>query len=79
MSSSIYILYYNIAASTHDEDVFSFYPDDRPCYGFEGVLARYRELVPHIRLAGAFLLIKSFGKFSLMNPSSLFIFSYVHI
>ncbi|KAL9255539.1 E3 ubiquitin-protein ligase RGLG2-like protein [Drosera capensis] len=39
-------------ASTHDQDVFSFYPDERYCNGFEEVLARYREIVPHVRLAG---------------------------
>ncbi|TYH11506.1 hypothetical protein ES288_A07G263500v1 [Gossypium darwinii] len=39
-------------ASTHDQDVFSFYPDNRFCNGFEEVLSRYRELVPHLRLAG---------------------------
>ncbi|WOG93452.1 hypothetical protein DCAR_0312736 [Daucus carota subsp. sativus] len=40
-------------ASTHDQDVFSFYPeDDRHCNGFEEVLSRYREIVPHLRLAG---------------------------
>ncbi|KAI4366893.1 hypothetical protein MLD38_022698 [Melastoma candidum] len=39
-------------ASTHDQDVFSFYPDDRYCNGFEEVLSRYREMVPHLRLAG---------------------------
>ncbi|XP_072999228.1 E3 ubiquitin-protein ligase RGLG2-like [Typha latifolia] len=39
-------------ASTHDQDVFSFYPDERPCNGFAQALARYRELVPHLRLAG---------------------------
>ncbi|GAB2283849.1 E3 ubiquitin-protein ligase rglg2 [Dionaea muscipula] len=39
-------------ASTHDQDVFSFYPDDRYCNGFEEVLSRYREIVPHLRLAG---------------------------
>lgn len=39
-------------ASTHDQDVFSFYPDDRFCNGFEEVLSRYREIVPHLRLAG---------------------------
>ena len=41
-----------MAASTHDQDVFSFYPDDRVCNGFEEVLSQYREIVPHIRLAG---------------------------
>ncbi|KAH9622447.1 hypothetical protein KSS87_016671 [Heliosperma pusillum] len=39
-------------ASTHDQDVFSFYEDDRYCQGFEEVLSRYRELVPQLRLAG---------------------------
>ncbi|KAK6928404.1 hypothetical protein RJ641_006995 [Dillenia turbinata] len=39
-------------ASTHDQDVFSFYPDDRFCNGFEEVLSQYREIVPHIKLAG---------------------------
>lgn len=39
-------------ASTHDQDVFSFYPADRFCNGFEEVLSRYREIVPHLRLAG---------------------------
>ncbi|KAK9276803.1 hypothetical protein L1049_006339 [Liquidambar formosana] len=39
-------------ASTHDQDVFSFYPDERFCNGFEEVLTRYREIVPHLRLAG---------------------------
>ncbi|CAI9757386.1 unnamed protein product [Fraxinus pennsylvanica] len=39
-------------ASTHDQEVFSFYPDERICEGFEEVLRRYRELVPQLRLAG---------------------------
>ncbi|KAK8717003.1 hypothetical protein V6N13_044288 [Hibiscus sabdariffa] len=39
-------------ASTHDHDVFSFYPDKRFCNGFEEVLSRYREIVPHLRLSG---------------------------
>lgn len=39
-------------ASTHDQDVFSFYDDDNNCQGFEEVLLRYRELVPQLRLAG---------------------------
>ncbi|PKI68370.1 hypothetical protein CRG98_011278, partial [Punica granatum] len=38
-------------ASTHDQDVFAFYPDDRFCNGFEEVLQRYREIVPQLRLA----------------------------
>ncbi|TXG56171.1 hypothetical protein EZV62_017484 [Acer yangbiense] len=39
-------------ASTHDQDVFSFYSDERFCNGFEEVLSRYREIVPTLRLAG---------------------------
>ncbi|KAL8461736.1 hypothetical protein ACS0TY_032191 [Phlomoides rotata] len=38
--------------STHDQNVFSFYPDNRPCNGFEEALSRYREIVPSVRLAG---------------------------
>ncbi|KAL2342899.1 hypothetical protein Fmac_004184 [Flemingia macrophylla] len=39
-------------ASTHDQNVFSFYPGDRYCHGFEEVLARYREIVPYLSLSG---------------------------
>ncbi|KAA8537258.1 hypothetical protein F0562_027055 [Nyssa sinensis] len=39
-------------ATTHDQEVFSFYPGDKPCNGFEEALARYREIVPQIHLAG---------------------------
>ncbi|KAF9619463.1 hypothetical protein IFM89_007038 [Coptis chinensis] len=39
-------------ASTHDKHVFSFYPNDKPCNGFEEALMRYREIVPQLRLAG---------------------------
>ncbi|KAL7138866.1 hypothetical protein ABFS83_09G011200 [Erythranthe nasuta] len=39
-------------ASTHDQEVFSFFSDDRFCEGFEEVMSRYRELVPQLRLAG---------------------------
>ncbi|XVF49746.1 hypothetical protein PTKIN_Ptkin04bG0038300 [Pterospermum kingtungense] len=39
-------------ASTHDQEVFSFYPNETFCNGFEEVLRRYRELVPNLRLAG---------------------------
>ncbi|CAI0457045.1 unnamed protein product [Linum tenue] len=39
-------------ATTHDQDVFSFYQDERFCNGFEEVLGRYREIVPSLRLAG---------------------------
>ncbi|KAE8023565.1 hypothetical protein FH972_009243 [Carpinus fangiana] len=39
-------------ASTHDQDVFSFYSEETYCNGFEEVLTRYREIVPQLRLAG---------------------------
>ncbi|KAL6644608.1 hypothetical protein ACP70R_016216 [Stipagrostis hirtigluma subsp. patula] len=39
-------------ATTHDQKVFSFYPDNQPCDGFEQALGRYREIVPQLRLAG---------------------------
>ncbi|WCJ38592.1 Copine (Calcium-dependent phospholipid-binding protein) family [Euphorbia peplus] len=39
-------------ATTHDQDVFSFYPGERFCNGFEEVLTQYREIVPTLRLAG---------------------------
>jgi len=39
-------------ASTHDVDVFSFYENNRPCHGFEQVLECYKEIVPHLTLAG---------------------------
>ncbi|AQK98082.1 Copine (Calcium-dependent phospholipid-binding protein) family [Zea mays] len=39
-------------ASTHDHSVFSFYPENRPCRGFEEVLVRYRQIVPHLNLSG---------------------------
>ncbi|KMZ60624.1 putative Copine [Zostera marina] len=38
--------------STHDQDVFGFYEGGRPCNGFEEVLSRYRDIVPHLRLSG---------------------------
>uniref|UniRef100_A0ACD5XL10 Uncharacterized protein n=1 Tax=Avena sativa TaxID=4498 RepID=A0ACD5XL10_AVESA len=39
-------------ASTHDHSVFSFYQENRPCRGFEEVLERYRQIVPHLNLSG---------------------------
>eukprot|EP00850_Spirogloea_muscicola_P019656 SM000195S05303 [mRNA] locus=s195:225098:227166:- [translate_table: standard] len=38
--------------TTHDQDVFSFYPDGRVAHGFEEALARYRAIVPHLKLSG---------------------------
>ncbi|XP_057486363.1 E3 ubiquitin-protein ligase RGLG2-like [Actinidia eriantha] len=38
--------------STRDQGVFGFYPDTRFCNGYEEVLRRYREIVPHLRLSG---------------------------
>lgn len=53
-NSRLFHLHFYLAATTHDQEVFSFFPDDRPCNGFEEVLSRYKELVPQIRLAGWF-------------------------
>jgi E3 ubiquitin-protein ligase RGLG len=39
-------------STTHDKHVFSFYPDHRPCDGMEEALARYRAIIPNLRLAG---------------------------
>lgn len=39
-------------ASTHDRNVFSVHENHRPCHGFEEALQRYREIVPHLSLAG---------------------------
>ncbi|OIW00481.1 hypothetical protein TanjilG_05831 [Lupinus angustifolius] len=39
-------------ASTHDKNVFSFHPDHHSCHGFEEALARYREIVPRLKLSG---------------------------
>lgn len=38
--------------TTHDRNVFSFLPNHRPCNGFEEVLSCYKQIVPHLRLAG---------------------------
>ncbi|KAG9439307.1 hypothetical protein H6P81_019472 [Aristolochia fimbriata] len=38
--------------TTHDEGVFSFHDDHRPCDGFEEVLACYKGIVPHVKLSG---------------------------
>ncbi|XP_073038413.1 E3 ubiquitin-protein ligase RGLG3-like isoform X1 [Primulina eburnea] len=39
-------------ATTHDQYAFSFYPDHRPCNGFEEALARYKEILPFLNLSG---------------------------
>lgn len=38
--------------TTHDQNVFSFFPDHHPCHGLEAALLRYKALVPHVKLAG---------------------------
>lgn len=62
-----------MAASTHDQDVFSFYSGGRFCNGFEEVLSRYREIVPNLKLAGlnCILLVQcfSFGYLFRINHS----------
>lgn len=61
-----------LAASTHDQDVFCFYPDDRPCNGFEEALSRYREIAPQLRLAGSYIYF--FIMLSTWDCSSLILF-----
>jgi hypothetical protein len=39
-------------ATTGDKSVFPFFPDARPCNGFEEVFTRYNEITPQIPLAG---------------------------
>ncbi|XP_039120436.1 E3 ubiquitin-protein ligase RGLG3 [Dioscorea cayenensis subsp. rotundata] len=39
-------------ASTRDQYVFSFYPDQRACRGFEEALSRYRVIAPLLNLSG---------------------------
>ncbi|KAE7998368.1 hypothetical protein FH972_002920 [Carpinus fangiana] len=39
-------------ATTHEQYVFSFYPDHRYCNGFEEALERYRTIVPYLNLSG---------------------------
>lgn len=41
-----------LTATTHDQEVFSFHSDHSPCYGFEEVLAIYKNIVPNLRLSG---------------------------
>eukprot|EP01026_Neomeris_dumetosa_P068695 TRINITY_DN6741_c0_g2_i1.p1 TRINITY_DN6741_c0_g2~~TRINITY_DN6741_c0_g2_i1.p1 ORF type:complete len:470 (-),score=61.00 TRINITY_DN6741_c0_g2_i1:234-1643(-) len=38
--------------TTHDKSVFCFNQDDQPCIGLEGVLARYRSIVPNLQMSG---------------------------
>ncbi len=38
--------------STTGNRVFPFYPDSRPCVGFEEVVRRYNEITPHVQLSG---------------------------
>ena len=40
------------AGRTHDRAVFSLVPGDQPAEGLDEVLARYRQLVPYVKLAG---------------------------
>lgn len=47
-----FLFFFCLAATTHDQEVFSFYPEEKPCNGFEEALRRYRELVPNLKLAG---------------------------
>ena len=37
---------------TQDSSVFNFFPGGAPARGLDALAYRYRELVPHVRLAG---------------------------
>ncbi|XP_022562169.2 E3 ubiquitin-protein ligase RGLG3 isoform X2 [Brassica rapa] len=39
-------------ATTRDQYVFSFYPDNKSCEGLDKAVKRYREIVPHLKLSG---------------------------
>lgn len=52
-SATIVLIISSFVASTHDQCVFSFYPEGRYCHGFEEALARYREIVPLLKLSGS--------------------------
>ncbi|KAJ4887680.1 Copine (Calcium-dependent phospholipid-binding protein) family [Raphanus sativus] len=39
-------------ATTRDQYVFSFYPDNKSCEGLGKAVKRYREIVPHLKLSG---------------------------
>ena len=54
--------FFYFVASTHDQHVFSFYPDHRPCHGFEEALARYKEIVPHLKLSGLMTRVHHFAQ-----------------
>lgn len=43
-------------ASTHDQGVFSFYGDGRPCAGIPEALLRYREIAATVQLSGSIIL-----------------------
>lgn len=51
LNNLIFLLSF-VVASTHDQYVFSFCQENRYCHGFEEALARYREIVPYIKLSG---------------------------
>jgi E3 ubiquitin-protein ligase RGLG len=38
--------------TTTDKQVFPFFPDGRPCQGFQEVLERYSTIAPHVKLCG---------------------------
>ncbi|RWW28835.1 hypothetical protein GW17_00006665 [Ensete ventricosum] len=70
---------YDLAASTHDQDIFSFYPDERPCNGFSEALERYKELVPHLRLAGTSAAVNYFWHMFSLPPCTARYGQYVPV
>ena len=57
-------------ATTHDDNVFSFCENNQPCRGFEQVLERYKEIVPHLQLAGPTSFALVVEALSLLSSSS---------
>lgn len=78
-----YLMSFLSVASTHDKYVFSFYPDHRYCRGFEEVLARYKEIVPYLKLSGFLQLLFTFPcsmqfvyQFKLSSHNYYFLFCF---
>ncbi|KAF3790605.1 E3 ubiquitin-protein ligase [Nymphaea thermarum] len=46
------LFYHKSCATTHDEAVFSFHSDHRPCHGFEEALQCYRQILSNLKLSG---------------------------
>ncbi|PWA74392.1 copine [Artemisia annua] len=70
VGSGYLLTFFAYAASTHDQDVFSFNPEERCCNGIKEALSRYKEILPHLMLAGDEIFYTIFN-----NPAYYFSFS----